>query len=260
MKKNSRQIYEIERNVIFEGVMRRKIPIMVRSGVDFVEIGSSSMKIMDYKVILIQNPPAALLSLVGDDVDFSFVYNSVQYSFKSTLKQCSLGVALVMPDCLDAEPGGSGSGEAFAVELFFEAEEVSKNGIVFKNKRSVDCRVRSDIMAALDCARPDWRERLASLCFSEPFAGDALVPDVVFLSCEKIVFAFQKRLFDANEGEEFAAWLRFPLKRPLNERKIYVSFVVEKVVRVGDCEKSCVFGKFSGIKLEDLRFLDEYFS
>ena len=79
------QVYEIERNIILESVIRKRIPLSVNSDLNFFTVDSSSIKILDYKIILVENPNENLLCLDGKTVDVSFIYNDVRYSFKSCL-------------------------------------------------------------------------------------------------------------------------------------------------------------------------------
>lgn len=259
MESGSKKVYEIERNIILESVIRKRIPLVVGTSSSSVTVDSASIKILDYKIILVQNPPASLFDFSGENVVVSFVYNSVPYSFQSVLKKVSAGMAFVMPESLDfcAEQDAACRkiSSDFSVELFFERDERAKDGTVFRNKRTVECRV-------CDCAMSGGGmdsspESIAASYFDAIGRGGCSGADVVFLSKEKIALGFGSMLFDAEVGDEFAAWLKFPLKRPLNERKIYVSFVVERVLRAPVGEGFCLFGKFSGIKLEDLRFLDD---
>lgn len=256
------QVYEIERNIILESVIRKRIPLSVNSDLNFFTVDSSSIKILDYKIILVENPNENLLCLDGKTVDVSFIYNDVRYSFKSCLKKISAGIAFVMPLFLDADSSDFSSENAdskkFSVELFFEATEKTSDGTVFKNKRTIECLVRHDFISHFGSSVCAF-EKISSAYISEPLNPSIAVPEVLFLSRENIVIAFQKKIFEINENDEFALWLKFPLKRPLNERKIYVSFVTRKISHDSAGEKSCVFGKFSGIKLEDVRFLDEMF-
>lgn len=260
--KPENQVYEIERNIILESVIRKRIPLSVNFKSDSLTVDSASIKILDYKIILVENPDENLLRFEGEQVEIAFVYNDVRYSFKSCLKKVSAGVAFVMPLCLEINADDSSSEKSvskrFSVELFFVAREIAGDGTAFKNKRTVECSVRNDFLSRFGSAECVF-EKISSSYFLEQSKNSVSVPEVLFLSRENIVFGFQKKLFDMNEKDEFALWLKFPLKRPLNERKIYISFVAEKILADSSGKKFCVFGKFSGIKLEDVRFLDEVF-
>jgi len=253
----------IVRNIILSNVIDNNQPLLLSYEIDSqkrsFQINSSLLQIIDNGIILIQNPSEELLNLTDKFIDISFDYNSVYLTFSVQLKKVKAGIAFVVPlnysqkDVKKIEETNKKS--IFSFILFYERQECV-DGINFKNKCDVKCIVKDEYFSTKDDSIKNVMKYLTS---KNDIQSD--VPEIIYLDQEKIVLAFSKKLFEIEEKFEFAAWICFPLKRPLNERKIYVSFVIDNIFKgLEDYpERFCASGKISSIKLEDIRFLHEHF-
>lgn len=285
------ELSEIERNIVFDYLIRGRVPVEIcsRSG-KCATVMSDKFSIAEKNVMVLLAPPDDVVSMAGSGVSVRFSYMGVALSFCAEMRMVEGGVSFVVPPVVTRESGRDGGADGkespFSVLLFYESPSVSDDGTEFVNKRDVECTVRSDY-GPLNS--PSWadmpgemKERASGIIrdtvrdmdggippssrpnrmFLIPAVRYALesspppeIPEVVFLNHERIVLGVSDS-FPAGEGDEFAAWISFPMKRPLNERKVYVSFLVERIVASG-CRRALV-GRFSSIKLEDIRFLYEF--
>lgn len=255
-----KEISEIERNIILSHLTGNDTIVQVSIGENIVEISSKQMQSLDKGIVLITNPSSELMKFSGKDVYVKFNYNGVSLFFPAQMKNVRAGLAFVMPLSMNANENKKNKKNdeitsKFAVSLFYVAEEIS-DGIKYKNKNVVECNICDEYF---ETPNDNFMKNITQYLSEKP--NDAFeIPDVVFLNQEKIVIAFPNSKIEVEEKSEFAAWIRFPLKRPLKERKIYISFVIEKIFSNKGEERFCALGKLSAIKLEDMRFLMDMFN
>ncbi|MDE6719183.1 MAG: hypothetical protein K2J68_04925, partial [Treponemataceae bacterium] len=89
--------------------------------------------------------------------------------------------------------------------------------------------------------------------------GRAEPLEVLFANHERIVFGTRTNAAETSlkEGCEYALEMLFPMKRPLNDRKIFTTCRVESVYHGEDKNASCSVCRYTSIQEEDLRFLYE---
>lgn len=254
-----------------------------------VAIPSEQIKVLDKGIILLKNPARTVLPFLGKLVKVQFYFNHLGLYFITTMKECSQGLAIVVPSSIKRIP-----------------ETFSKSDYDFSGKISYKA---ADSVVEIDCipmkgyrifSTPKWSEipeenQHEAKCLLEKFVqevksgqtnpignGIQLLSIVRYL-CERnifiqepvedrvkpffIIFADDKRavLACAENSESLDSELRYSLslsftlsKNKLLKRTVQTECSVEKIYENENSKNvKCISLRYENLKEEDSRFLYE---
>ena len=281
MNEISATLSAIERSVVLSSLSSGRISVMVESEFGLpLKIDPKKMKVFDDSFVVIQNPDAELGACVGEDVTVRIVWNNVPISFDAQIKKIRSELAFAVPKELtrdfipDISPKKTNR-PPLCVTLFLKCEEKISATTILK-ERDFECAVRKfehfsslqdfseELNARFQEILNEVSDSRCGISVSRYIAGesqndDSSKPVVLFVDEIGVVLGFPNvDNFSVREGEENSIEFRFSLPRPLNERKISSSFVVEKIVRKTGCARFCAICNFSELQMEDERFLSEF--
>lgn len=259
-----------------------------------VAIKAEQQKVLQQGIILLTNPSENVKNFIGQNVKVEFYFNRLGLYFETRMKEISAGLALVIPSAISRieETPPSGRAAEFSATLYYtlSRENVEKDG---EGSIHIECVPAQgyDIFA-----KPVWKDvaedaQQKAKKYLEEFiaharkqgvagSGVQLIPVVRFLAEEnksakvqniegrseplEVLYANHERIVfgtknetPLKEGCEYALEMLFPMKRPLNDRKIFTTCRVESVYFGEEKNASCSVCRYTSIQEEDLRFLYE---
>lgn len=262
-----------------------------------IAIKAEQQKVLQQGIILLTNPSENVRNFIGRNVKVEFYFNRLGLYFETRMKEISAGLALVIPSAISRidEKPPQGHATEFSATLYYSLsrESVEKDA---EGSIHIECApaqgydifakpVWKDVAEEAQQKAKSYLEEFIAHARKQGVAGNGvqLIPVVRFLAEEKqgakvqsiegraepleVLFANHERIvFGARgnaserplkEGCEYALEMLFPMKRPLNDRKIFTTCRVESVYRAGEKNASCSVCRYTSIQEEDLRFLYE---
>mgnify|MGYP007101882151 FL=1 len=218
-----------------------------------VALRAEQMHVLDQGIILLKDAPERMQKYVDTDVRVQFYFNKLGLYFITKLKRVSAGLALVMPSAIQrvTDVVAEKKHDMSAV-LYYEAG---------KTPGGLHITCDFDEQYPLFGAQ-DWNDTVARYLAAKTVETSALqgtlhAPTVLYLDHERIVFGADTPSMTLGEGTEYALRLAFPLPKPLKAREVYVMCLVEQVLVSDDGKKKCALCRYTSIKEEDVRYLQE---
>ena len=262
-----------------------------------IAIKAEQQKVLQQGIILLTNPSENVRNFIGRNVKVEFYFNRLGLYFETRMKEISAGLALVIPSAISRieETPVSGRATEFSATLYYSLsrESVEKNA---EGNIHIECvpvqgydifakPVWKDVAEEAQQKAKSYLEEFIAHARKQGVAGNGvqLIPVVRFLAEEsqgakvqsiegraeplEVLFANHERIvFGARtnaseqllkEGCEYALEMLFPMKRPLNDRKIFTTCRVESIYFDDEKKASCSVCRYTSIQEEDLRFLYE---
>ena len=250
-----------------------------------VALRGEQMTVLDQGIILLKNPPESIKSFDGKDVKVQFYFNKIGLYFVTKMKKVSSGPAIVIPATIQRVTEEIVvTPHPFSAVLYYALQ---KDG----GDLHIDCQFDSKYLLFV---QPKWSDVDEESAFTakkylekavettkssgtsignrlilipvcrylaekqpddSALQGKIIPPTVLYIDHERIVFGVDKKTISFAHGAEYALKMGFPLPRPLKEREVYVTFVVEQLFYNDGGEKYCAICKYTSIKEEDVRYL-----
>ncbi len=248
-----------------------------------VAIPSKQITVLNQGIILLKNPARTVKPFLGKRVKVQFYFNHLGLYFVTTMKECSQGLAVVVPSEILRIPDHAEKKECtFSAEISYGVENsvvkiqcvpLENYGIFSQPKWSeIPEENQREAKSLLEKFVQETKENGAN-----SGNGLHLIPVVRFLTeknqeepqsveCRTktpgIIFADERRIVVAaencgmEEGAEFSVSLNFVLKNPgLPPRSVKAKCTAEKIFAAR--KKECVSLKYVCANEEDYRFLYE---
>lgn len=262
-----------------------------------VAIKAEQQKVLQQGIILLTNPSENVRNFIGQDVKVEFYFNRLGLYFETRMKESSAGLALVIPSAISRieEKPAQGRTTEFSATLYYSLsrDSVEKNS---EGSIHIECvpaagydifakPVWKDVAEDAHQKAKSYLEEFIAHARKQGVAGNGvqLIPvvrflaekshgekiksiegrdeplEVLFANHERIVFGAKNHATSRalKEGCEYALEMLFPMKRPLNDRKLFTTCRVESVYFDEDKKASCSVCRYTSIQEEDLRFLYE---
>ena len=262
----------IERQLVLEYLIDGNAPVTLReisrgegekvssvSSVFPLALRSEQIKVLDQGIILLKNPPGKAFSFEEKLVRVQFYFNKLALFFDTKVQLVSAGLALVIPSVIcKIVDKPSLPKTAFSVTVYYESS--SKKGGASSHKTDISCDfdnayplfVSSPFMDVVNRYLSEKKEDEA-----ESIEGRIHAPKLIYFDRQRMVFAAKKKDMPFSAGAEYAVLVRFPLKGPIKERKVYLSCVIEDLYESFDRSCLCACASVSSIREEDARFLED---
>ena len=260
-----------------------------------VAIKAEQQKVLQQGIILLTNPSENVRNFIGQNVKVEFYFNRLGLYFETRMKESSAGLALVIPSAISRieETPASGRVTEFSATLYYSLSQESAENEA-KGNIHIECvpapgynifakPVWKDVAEDAQQKAKSYLEEFIAHARKQGVAGSGvqLIPVVRFLAEEiqnvkvqsiegrseplKVLFANHERIvFGAKrqdaalrEGCEYALEMLFPMKRTLNDRKIFTTCRVESVYCDEEKTLACSVCRYTSMQEEDLRFLYE---
>lgn len=262
-----------------------------------IAIKAEQQKVLQQGIILLTNPSENVRNFIGRNVKVEFYFNRLGLYFETRMKEISAGLALVIPSAISRieETPVSGRATEFSATLYYSLsrESVEKDA---EGNIHIECvpaqgydifakPVWKDVAEDAQQKAKSYLEEFIAHARKQGVAGNGvqLIPvvrflaeesqgakmqsiegrteplEVLFANHERIVFGTKTNAAETSlkEGCEYALEMLFPMKRPLNDRKIFTTCRVESIYFDDEKKASCSVCRYTSIQEEDLRFLYE---
>lgn len=262
-----------------------------------IAIKAEQQKVLQQGIILLTNPSENVRNFIGRNVKVEFYFNRLGLYFETRMKEISAGLALVIPSAISRieETPVSGRATEFSATLYYSLsrESVEKDT---EGSIHIECvpaqgydifakPVWKDVAEEAQQKAKSYLEEFIAHARKQGVAGNGvqLIPvvrflaeesqgakvqsiegraeplEVLFANHERIVFGARTNAAETSlkEGCEYALEMLFPMKRPLNDRKIFTTCRVESIYFDDEKKASCSVCRYTSIQEEDLRFLYE---
>ncbi len=260
-----------------------------------VAIKAEQQKVLQQGIILLTNPSENVRNFIGQNVKVEFYFNRLGLYFETRMKESSAGLALVIPSAISRieETPTSGRATEFSATLYYSLsrENAEKDA---EGSMHIECvpadgydifvkPVWKDVAEEAQQKAKSYLEEFIAHARKQGVAGSGvqLIPvvrflaeegrvekvqsiegrveplEVLFANHERIVFGAKRQDAPLKEGCEYALEMLFPMKRPLNDRKIFTTCRVESVYRDEEKTLACSVCRYTSMQEEDLRFLYE---
>ena len=252
-----------------------------------VALKGDQVKVHKNGLILLENPPQAVVNFANKTVKVEFYFNRVGLYFISQVKETREGLSLVIPEQIER------------IIDVTEEKEYSFSAIIY-----FECKTRKDLN--IKCVpyenlelftRPAWKiiplenqraakellEDFVKAAKVEKNAGNGiqLIPvckyltepkkaaveamegrtkplSILFVDHERLVLGMESDYCTFFQNDEYGFKLSFYIeKSPILTRDVYVTGAVNKIYRSRDGKLSCVDFRYTSMQEEDLRFLYE---
>ncbi|MBQ9205974.1 MAG: hypothetical protein IJ158_04610 [Treponema sp.] len=262
MAKN--ELTGIERKLVIDYLIQKNPAITVHPAetADFKKTALSFPLVFQTDELAILEPGIILLkerdaysALEGEQIRIQFYYNKLALYFVGTIQKSSAGLAIVIPEVIyKFEEKSQNAPKEFSVTVFFKSS--------LKNEQATEITCMFDERFPL-FVQDDSQSRIERFLgekhaeHAESIEGRFHAPSVIFIDCQTIVFAAKKSDMCVSLGSEYNLAFRFPIAGPIKERKICLSCTVEHMFESYDCDRLCALARFSSIREEDRRFLED---
>ncbi|MBQ7159062.1 MAG: hypothetical protein IJS09_06545 [Treponema sp.] len=218
-----------------------------------VALRAEQMTVLNQGIILLKNPPENIKSYEGKNVRVQFYFNKIGLYFITCMKKVSSGPAIVIPaaiqrvtETVEVKP------HPFSAVLYYALQ---KDG----GDLHLDCQFDDAYPLFTPTDRNNAIVRYLSAVPKSDTAlqGKIIPPTVLYIDHERIVFGTEKKTISFSEGAEYALKMGFPLPKPLKEREVYVTCMVEQLFSDDADTKCCAVCKYTSIKEEDVRYLSD---
>lgn len=260
------------------------------SGVFPVAIPADRLTVLEQGIILLQNPPESAKAFDGKRVRVQFYFNKLGLYFETEMKSVKSGLALVIPATISRiEEKKQDSKGTFSAVLYYSnyPQNLSVNCGFLEGYRLFAVPKWSDVDENDQKKAKEYLERFVMQCrnegnsigngiylisvvrylaHSETDGGEQLKaiegrkkpPAIIYIDNERIVFAAKKDEIIIGEGGEYSVVLGFPIPHsPIKERVVYILFRAEKIFTDDSGEKCCAVCRYTNIKEEDARYLED---
>lgn len=262
-----------------------------------IAIKAEQQKVLRQGIILLTNPSESVRNFIGRNVKVEFYFNRLGLYFETRIKESSAGLALIIPSAISRieEIPTQGRATEFSATLYYSLSRASVEKDAERSIH-IECvpasgydifskPVWKDIAEEAQQKAKSYLEEFIVHARKQGVAGNGvqLIPvvrflaeenhvakvqsvegrampiEVLFANHERIVFGSRKdsQSQSLKEGCEYALEMLFPMKRPLNDRKIFTTCRVESVYSDDEKTTSCSVCRYTSIQEEDLRFLYE---
>lgn len=252
-----------------------------------VAIKGEQVKVNKDGLILLENPPQAVVNFANKTVKVDFYFNRVGLFFISQVKETKDGLSLVIPDQIDRILDvAEDKHYNFSAVIYFECKT--------KKDLNIKCVPYEDIELF---SRPAWKsiplenqkkaktylEEFVKAARVEKNAGNGLqlIPvckylteakegpveamegrtkplSILFVDHERLVLGMESKYCTFFQNEEYGFKLSFSINAgPIPTRDIFVTGAVNKLYRSEDSNFSCVDFRYTTMQEEDMRFLYE---
>ncbi|MBQ6781864.1 MAG: hypothetical protein IJP62_11670 [Treponema sp.] len=253
-----------------------------------VALRAEQMTVLDQGIILLKNPPENIKSFDGKDVRVQFYFNKIGLYFVTKMKKVSSGPAIVIPAAIQrVTEEAEIHHHPFSAILYYALRQkdgdlhidcqFDENYRLFSQPKwsDVDENDAQNAKVYLEKAVEATRNSGASIgnrlilipvcrylahksAENVALQGIIVPPTVLYIDHERIVFGTDKKTIAFAQGAEYALKLGFPLPKPLKEREVYVTCMVEQIFADNDEKKLCAVCKYTSIKEEDVRYLYDF--
>lgn len=250
-----------------------------------VAIPTKQMEVLDKGIILLKNVERSVQPFLGKTVRVQFYFNHVGLYFLTIMKECSMGLALVVPGKIFRIPDvvykPSYSFKGF---LSFNSEakdsvsiqcipKAGYNLFIQPNWADVQLEKQKEAKAVLEQIVNDSKNgkllsignglQLFPVCryltedetsLSNAIEGRAEPIYIIYVDEKRIVLATKDENVPFVENEKYSMTLEFTLEKSILKRNVKLQIVLGNVYKSNGCSK-CYEFLYAEIKNEDLRFL-----
>lgn len=260
------------------------------SGVFPVALPADRLTVLEQGIILLKNPPESVKAFDGKKVRVQFYFNKLGLYFETEMKSVKSGLALVIPATISKiEEKKQDSRGAFSAVLYYSnyPQNLSINCGFIEGYRLFSAPKWSDIDEENQKKAKEYLERFVMQFRSEKnsianglylisvvrylsssgaeddeqlehIEGRNHPPAIIYIDEDMIVFAAKKSNIIIEEGGEYSVVLGFPILRgPIKERVVYIVLRSEKIFTDERGEKCCAICRYTNIKEEDIRYLED---
>ena len=220
-RSEKRELSGVARTIMLKKAISERSPVLISRGDEKLRLDGSKVRLLgDMSVLLDRDSPLfrSALGFCGKEVEVSFSSGGTTLSFFSTPFRIMAGLVFRVPDSISSA----------APEIAQTPPERRPSAFIESGGKRIVCSL-----------------------FSAENPGTLLFPSISRVDSEGLEILLPSS--ETLEGE-FLVELRFPLRKPLNERRI--SFAA----KVASAENSRVIAKVVSMKMEDARFLESLFS
>lgn len=231
----------------------------------FIASKKEQLQYIHEKIVLLHDGNLAAYSelkalLYGKQIRVQFYYNRLALYFDSKAVKIQLpksysrqkaqtALGFILPDFINkVEDSLSEEKTAFTVTLFIQ----SPQGLL--------CTFDKRFPLFFKC---DYKEQVSRFLRekeeekTESIKGRIHAPKIIYIDCQRIVFASSKTDMSLSHGCEYALLLKFPLQGPCKNRNVYISCIINEIYENEHLNLVCACSRISVIQEEDRRFLSE---
>lgn len=260
------------------------------SGVFPVALPADRLTVLEQGIILLKNPPESVKAFDGKKVRVQFYFNKLGLYFETEMKSVKSGLALVIPATISKiEEKKQDNRGAFTAVLYYSnyPQNLSINCGFIEGYRLFSAPRWSDIDEENQKKAKEYLERFVMQFRNEKnsivngvylisvvrylssrgtedgeqlesIEGRKHPPSIIYIDEDMIVFAAKKRDIIIVEGGEYSVVLGFPiLMGPIKERVVYIVLRAERIFTDESGEKCCAVCRYTNIKEEDARYLED---
>lgn len=249
-----------------------------------VAIPTQQMEVLDKGIILLRNAERTVQPFLGKAVRVQFYFNHVGLYFITTMKECSAGLALVIPlkifriPDIVYKPSYTFKGLlSFSPDSSVSIECIPKAGYKLftqPNWGDVQLEKQKEAKAVLEKIVLDSRNGVINsignglqlfpvcryltddnLSSSVAIEGRAEPVYIIYVDEKKLVLASKDNNLPIVQDEVYGISLEFTLEKSFLKRNVKLQIVLENVYENGELNGKCYEFKYSEIKNEDLRFM-----
>lgn len=258
----------------------------VSSGVFPVALPKDRLTVLKQNIILLQNPPESVKAFDGKSVRVQFYFNKLGLYFITKVKSVNSGLALVIPSVIKKIEEASKRKLEEVKAIFYYTPNSKESAVecsflekfpLFVLPAWSDVEEKDQVSArnylenfVMQC-RSDGKSIgnglfLISVCrylaeedvSASSIEGRKNPPALIYLDEERLVFAMNKDNNLIKEGFDYAIVLGFPIPSgPIKERTVYATFKAENIFSDNSSQKFCAICRYTSIKEEDARFLQD---
>lgn len=254
-----------------------------------VAVPAENVEVLDQGIIIIKNSERLLNAFSGHTIRLQFYFNRVGLYFLSTLKPCSQGYAVVIPEVIKRiKESEQGKKFDLCAEIIYEAANGQKVNIkalpivdysLLSVPKWADVPVAQQVKAKsyLENFVRDAKNGMASPIgnglhlipvaryLSEPLGPEIYADrtrtfpiNLIYFDDDKIVFASRIRQDSLQLENDYTVELSFDLvQNTMLKRKVRAEITVEDIAASEDNQSTCYICRYIRIKTEDIRFLKE---
>lgn len=251
-----------------------------------VAIPTKQMEVLDKGIILLKNAERSVQPFLGKTVRVQFYFNHVGLYFLTTMKECSAGLALVVPGKIFRIPDVVYKPSySFKGYLSFSTDDkdgafiqcVPKNGynlFIQPNWADVRLEKQKEAKALLEQIVNDSRNgvlagignglQLFPVCryltedeslSNTAIEGRAEPVYIIYVDEKRLVLSTKDEKIPFVENEEYGMVLEFTLEKSILKRNVKLQITLGNVYKANNSKGKCYEFLYSDIKQEDLRFL-----
>lgn len=264
----------------------RRVPA---SAIFPVAIPSEQIDVLKQGIILLKNPARTVQPFLGKQVRVQFYFNHLGLYFITEMKDCSQGLAIVVPSSIKRIPDPVIKKEynlTGTVSFKTENSTVNLDCIPLGGYELFSAPKWSDVMEQNQREAKSLLEKFVSeiksgeaapignglqllsivryltenvVRVAESVQGRAMPFNMIFIDDKRVVLAGGEGTENLAEGTEYKLELMFVLAdNKLLKRKVTVDCSVENIYRnENHAELKCISLKYNNLKKEDYRFLYE---